>query len=695
MRTLIALLIFTYSSFLFSQNPNDCEFALVVCGTTSLGLEPSGVGNNEFALPGNTQPSCYSFDNNTIWLELNVVSDGNFTFDIISNDGEADFDFAIYGPSVTCTTLGDPIRCSSTNPQEAGVPAETGLNMTETDLTEGPGPDGNGYLKFIEAQAGDVYYLLIDRAVGAGGFLFNYTGTAGLPAGVTANEVSDISNCDADGNPDGFTEFDLDAIIPQIAGSQTNTTVTFHLNLNDANIGINSINSPYTSILNPQTIYARIEGQNGCSDYTSFTIETGNPNLTDPGDIAVCSYITSEEYDLDTIKPLVISNPDDYIFTYHLSNTDAIQNTNSVGPIFTITETPKEIFVRVTDPVFSDCYSIVSFFVQVNVIQLATAPTDFLICDDDFDGNGIFNLTEKNAEILGTLPSNQFEVRYYETIADRENDTNRITTPYTNTSNPQTIYVALFEITTGCIDETELQLVVRPKPVPTFTEEPYYFCLNTTEPVAISVEEGFEYYSWSTGEEGTDLNTIFINEPGEYTVTVTNEFGCDNSVTTEVLPSDVATIIEITIIDINYPNNAITIEVEGPGDYEYALDTPIIFQDSNVFENPPFGEHIIYVRDKNGCGTVTDQVLLIDYPRVLTPNQDGFHDTWKIEGITAYPKAEIYIFDRFGKLLKQLSPFSDGWDGTYQGNEMPSSDYWFRIRLEDSREFKGHFTLKR
>jgi gliding motility-associated-like protein len=83
----------------------------------------------------------------------------------------------------------------------------------------------------------------------------------------------------------------------------------------------------------------------------------------------------------------------------------------------------------------------------------------------------------------------------------------------------------------------------------------------------------------------------------------------------------------------------------------------------------------------------------------VTPNQDGYHDTWNIIALGDIdPTAKIYIFDRYGKLLKQLSPTGSGWDGTYNGNPMPSTDYWFRVeyRINDElREFKGHFTMKR
>ncbi|MDB4114903.1 T9SS type B sorting domain-containing protein, partial [Flavobacteriaceae bacterium] len=62
------------------------------------------------------------------------------------------------------------------------------------------------------------------------------------------------------------------------------------------------------------------------------------------------------------------------------------------------------------------------------------------------------------------------------------------------------------------------------------------------------------------------------------------------------------------------------------------------------------------------------------------------------------PGANIYIFDRYGKLLKQISPLTPGWDGTYNGNALPSSDYWFRVEYTEQgiqKEIRGHFSLKR
>ena len=98
-------------------------------------------------------------------------------------------------------------------------------------------------------------------------------------------------------------------------------------------------------------------------------------------------------------------------------------------------------------------------------------------------------------------------------------------------------------------------------------------------------------------------------------------------------------------------------------------------------------------------GQVSFDIGVVDYPNYFTPNNDGYHDTWNIIGIAEFDaSANIYIFDRYGKLLKQISPLTPGWDGTYNGTALPSSDYWFRVEYTEQgiqKEIRGHFTLKR
>ena len=97
---------------------------------------------------------------------------------------------------------------------------------------------------------------------------------------------------------------------------------------------------------------------------------------------------------------------------------------------------------------------------------------------------------------------------------------------------------------------------------------------------------------------------------------------------------------------------------------------------------------------------VSKSIFVIDYPLYFTPNGDGRNETWNIIGIDTQPNAKIYIFDRYGKLLKQVSPTGSGWDGTFNGNMLPTSDYWFTVvyiepLTGNPKEFRAHFTLKR
>jgi gliding motility-associated-like protein len=203
------------------------------------------------------------------------------------------------------------------------------------------------------------------------------------------------------------------------------------------------------------------------------------------------------------------------------------------------------------------------------------------------------------------------------------------------------------------------------------------------------------YYDWSTGEDEFEIE---VNEPGTYTVRVTSTEGCFKDRTINVLASDIATFAEIQVTDAT-SNNTISVFVTGEGVYDYALDNPAgPYQESNIFENVSFGFHTVFVRDiENDCGTVNEIISVIGFPKFFTPNGDTFNPTWQVKGISSnfQPNSQVLIFDRYGKLLAEIDPLGPGWDGTFNGFNMPASDYWFVVSLEDGRTFKSHFALKR
>lgn len=165
------------------------------------------------------------------------------------------------------------------------------------------------------------------------------------------------------------------------------------------------------------------------------------------------------------------------------------------------------------------------------------------------------------------------------------------------------------------------------------------------------------------------------------------------------------TIFEYTLVGIEGlitntfdDNQVITVIATNGGNYLYQLDYGPL-QESNVFQNVGSGTHVIRVVDANGCSSpLSQEVMVINYPRFFTPNEDNYNDTWNISGLANQSNAKIYIFDRFGKLLKQIRPRGKGWDGTYNDRPMPADDYWFLVEYEEngsSKEFKAHFSLKR
>nr|WP_314866001.1 choice-of-anchor L domain-containing protein [uncultured Flavobacterium sp.] len=128
--------------------------------------------------------------------------------------------------------------------------------------------------------------------------------------------------------------------------------------------------------------------------------------------------------------------------------------------------------------------------------------------------------------------------------------------------------------------------------------------------------------------------------------------------------------------------------------YEFSIDG-INYQNSSLFTGIPKGNYIAYIRNTSNCEYATYPFIILDYPTFFTPNGDGSNDLWKVDGLDLYPQAVISIFDRFGKLLKQMNSNTVGWNGIFNGYSLPADDYWFRLILNDNQIVNGHFSLKR
>lgn len=337
---------------------------------------------------------------------------------------------------------------------------------------------------------------------------------------------------------------------------------------------------------------------------------------------------------------------------------------------------------------YSTWVSINSYFRPLPVV------TDFstLVCDNTNNGSEIVNLTLFETNYTSN-PVN-YTYTYYHSLSGAQNHSaaDQILNPaaYNQTDAVKTIYVLVTD-TYGCSSVATLVLTLIDTPVITVPDV-VYLCEHYT--VTLTEDALFDSYTWSTG---SNANTITVSQPGDYLLTVTQNHGtviCSTTKTIHVVLSNPAVITPFDVKDWTEYNNVITVNVTGLGNYEYSLDG-IHYQDSNTFEGLEIGEYQVFVRDKNGCGITEGEIYLLTYPKFFTPNNDGYHDRWKILFSKNEPNLEIRIFDRRGKLLKELDTMHPGWDGTFNGKPLPADDYWFIVTRENGKEHKGHFALKR
>ena len=243
-------------------------------------------------------------------------------------------------------------------------------------------------------------------------------------------------------------------------------------------------------------------------------------------------------------------------------------------------------------------------------------------------------------------------------------------------------------------------------------DDSYDFCLNDTN-TEIVAPIGFDAYNWYLEENNSQTliatsETFLPTQEGNYTLEgvmyigdIENDSFCTKTSSFSVRFFEMPKILEIVIKD-NTGNNQIEIIVEGNGDYEYSVDG-FNFQESNSFENLPSGMQTVYVNEKNGCGEVMqdfeiDALVSPDqFPNFFTPNGDGFNDFWNYRPSDENNDIDIvriYIYNRYGKLLYELSPLENGWDGTINGQLQPQDDYWYQALSFEKDPIRGHFTLK-
>ncbi len=254
-----------------------------------------------------------------------------------------------------------------------------------------------------------------------------------------------------------------------------------------------------------------------------------------------------------------------------------------------------------------------------------------------------------------------------------------------NISITKTYYVDVTE--SGC-KSARTAVIASVYPINSNTEE-VILCQNKTTTLGASIP-GLDYV-WSPGGETTQ--SITVSSIGNYEVAISSPIAssCGSKKIFTVIEHPKPVIKELIIND-----NTVTILLTDPKEYyEFSIDG-VLFQKSNQFSYIPSGLQKAFVRENNECNIVTQDFTIFTIVKYFTPNNDGINDTWLIPEMKDYPGSNVKIFDRYGKLLKQLNAGTIGWNGQFNTLDLPADDYWYVLKLETNQpEIRGHFTLKR
>jgi gliding motility-associated-like protein len=203
-------------------------------------------------------------------------------------------------------------------------------------------------------------------------------------------------------------------------------------------------------------------------------------------------------------------------------------------------------------------------------------------------------------------------------------------------------------------------------------------------PGIIAVSPGVYNFSPALAGQGThSIKYVYTSTAG----------GCVDSASQQVTvyPNPVVNAgPDLTILE----GGSITIQPTVTGNDLRYLWTVNQYLNNNTLKNPLASPPVDFtytltVTARGGC-TSSDQVFIKvlmapKIPNTITPNNDGKHDTWKIEYLDTYPNCRVKIFTRTGKLVFESIGYKKPWDGNMNGKSLPVDTYYYIIEPESGR----------
>jgi gliding motility-associated-like protein len=610
----------------------------------------------------------------------------------LGSDGEESFDF-------------DPLISQILLSQAASV-----YNVTfHDDLGEAQlGQDDLPLTDYENSADTQIIYIRVEVASSPDCFTTGefQIGITPLPVLTAAGELSQCDDLSGDG-VEIFNLRDNESVITASVGN-SNLTVTYHDSQNSANDGSSPLNTMYENTASTETIYVRVvDNDTTCISTTSFEIivlpipDVGNPVALEECDV---SGSRQANFTLSENNSLIIDGQTNMSVTYYETRTEALAGGLGLDDQdFENNGSPQSIFYRIENN-STLCFNVGEFQIEAVDAPVAIMPSSLDQCDN---GNGRTTIDLNQLTNAVTGGQTDTSLSFFESQADAEANAGAVSRNY-QYSQDTTIFIRVDDDNTDCVSYTTVELIFNELPDPRLLPE-YLLCvdengnlINGPENLNTGLDNAshtFEWYLEGVLIAGANNAIYAAGEPGNYEVIVTEiATGCENSTTTFVRQLGAPETYDVSIITDPFSfNHDVIATATGPDEYWFSLDDGPYLYTGN-FENVLPGPHKIAIAERNGCGELIEEIFVFGYPDFFTPNDDGYHDTWNIIGGDRLQGTIVYVYDRYGKLIKQIDPAGAGWDGTFNGQPLPSTDYWFQINYEFDgvqAEARGHFAMKR
>jgi gliding motility-associated-like protein len=194
--------------------------------------------------------------------------------------------------------------------------------------------------------------------------------------------------------------------------------------------------------------------------------------------------------------------------------------------------------------------------------------------------------------------------------------------------------------------------------------------------------------------------TAFVTQTTMFylTTTVGACVAVDSILVTLAVPQPISAGPDVTIIQ----GQATYLNASGANSYVWAPSSNLSDPNASLTQANPTSTtvYIVYSNDSVGC-VASDTVVVtvvpgIKFPDGITPNNDGFNDTWIIDNLSLYPENTVEVFNRWGESLFYSQGYDTPWDGKFKGKDLPVGTYYYVIDLKNGEApLTGPLTIVR